>query len=150
MSSRNRVAPAPAPAAIAVAVGLAGLALATVACDPSSADPAAIAPQEAVATTQVRGELIELMSQQEVYYSRHGTWRYAGPAADASTVDGLAFAPEHDVHARIVAADDRGWAGVAWRDGAPGRGCAVYVGSAAPAPTPGGRTPSEAGHVLCD
>ena len=96
----------------------------------------------------MQSDLRNLLSAQEVHYSQH--YRYAGPAADVNEVAALQFHSSQEVTVRIIEAGERGWAGVSSSDALPGRGCAVFIGAAAPLKTPGGADVLEEGRVLCD
>lgn len=113
---------------------------------------AASAPSSGMADAYMRrmhSDLRNLLTAQEIHYSRVAP-RYAGPAEDVNSLEDLRYVTSQDVSIRIVEATERGWSGVASSPELPGRGCAIFVGNAAPPATPGGILLTTPGVVTCD
>ena len=90
----------------------------------------------------MQGDLRNLRSQQEIYYSDQYTY--------SDDLSRLAFVSSPGVEVMISAATDSGWAAVATHQGLPGRGCGTFYGVAEPVPTPGGRIVDRMGQTVCD
>lgn len=97
---------------------------------------------------RMQSDLRNLLSVQEVHYSR--AYTYAGPAEDVDSLTALAYVASRGVDIRVLQADERGWSGVATSPDLPGRGCGVFVGSATPPMTAGGKRVETPGVVTCD
>lgn len=87
--------------------------------------PRFIRAREEAVTTMLQADLRYLATVQEVYWSDHR--EYAG------TVAALDFESSEGVVITVVTADRDGWGAVATHDGTP-ESCAIYVGTAVPAP----------------
>ncbi len=76
-------------------------------------------------STMLKADLRYLATVQEIYWEEHRS--YAGVVAD------LDFEGSEGVVVTMVAADRDGWGATATHPGTP-ESCAIYVGSATPAP----------------
>jgi hypothetical protein len=84
-----------------------------------------------------------LVVAQEAHFADVG--RYA------STPGSLHLEPDVGVEIVITRANERGWSAVLSHPGAPGRGCAVWVGKVLSVPvTPAGRIPTRQAEAVCD
>ena len=98
--------------------------------------------RESAYLVAMQGDLRNLRSQQEIYYSDEYTY--------SDDPRRLAFVSSSGVEVRISVATDSGWAAVATHQGLPGRGCATFYGFAGPVQTPGGQVVDRMGQTVCD
>lgn len=91
---------------------------------------------------QMRKNLLELASRQEIHRATAGTYA-SRPAA-------LDFQPTDGVRLTILEAGEAGWAGSATHPALSGKSCVIFFGDAPPPRTAGGQRATRAASVVCD
>ena len=95
---------------------------------PAARPGAAVAAPGVAAVGQMRSKLRLLVSMQEEYWQRHGT--YTTDVAALGLLDRSGPTPQDSTVVRVFSAGGTGWSGMSTHRALGGKSCVIYVGRA--------------------